>query len=54
MSTYKPYGKVKDTPSRAARKHMRQSVFLFNKKASHLRRKTAMLARRQTAQEQAE
>lgn len=47
---YKSYGTVKSTPSRMARKHMRQVVFLFNKKAAKAQRKANRLARKQYEQ----
>lgn len=46
MSTYKAYPNSKDTPRRTARKGLRRVVFIFNKKASKLRRKAARLERK--------
>jgi hypothetical protein len=46
MSVYKAYPKENATPQRMARKRMRRDVFLFNKKASKLRRKTIRLERK--------
>jgi hypothetical protein len=43
---YKAYGTAKSTPVRMARKRARRDVFLFNKKASKLRRKTIRLERK--------
>lgn len=43
---YKAYGKKATTPSRGTRKGMRNSVFVFNKRAAKLRRKVARVARR--------
>lgn len=45
MPQYKPYAKVKDTPSRKSRKGDRNKTFLLNKLASKLQRKTRKEAR---------
>jgi len=44
--TYKSYGTRKSTPSRMVRKHLRRDVFVFNRKASKVRRKAKRLERR--------
>lgn len=47
---YKAYGNQKSTPSRMARKHSRQEVFLFNKKLAPTKRKAARLKRKSLEQ----
>jgi len=47
---YKSYPNCKTTRSRLARKHLRQEVFMFNKKAARARRKAVRLLRRQLEQ----
>lgn len=39
MANYKPYPKVKDTPSRKTRKGERIKVFMFNKHLSRQERR---------------
>lgn len=48
--TYKSYPTKVVTPSRMARKHMRQAVFIANKKMAKAQRKANRLARRQYEQ----
>lgn len=47
---YKSYATHATTKSRLARKHLRQEVFVFNKKAARLRRKEIRVLRRKLEQ----
>ena len=57
MPQYKPYAKVKDTPSRKTRKGDRNKTYLLNKAASRVARKArkeAKLAREAAQAEELE